>query len=93
MTGGIVRDIRTGRAMFKTESLNDTFINQISLLLETQTPFYLVYGRCTKIDSRCLVDDMKSLDAFHVIYDCHIPSDWVLIFAGVPEELGFQVAS
>lgn len=86
---GTIRDIRTGRAIGKTKDLNETFTYQVQGLLESGEPFYMVYGRCTMQQSRRLVDDMKSLGTFPVIYDRQFPPDWVLLFSGQPEELGF----
>jgi hypothetical protein len=90
MTSGIVRDIRTGRALFKTDSLTDTFIAQVS---NTPQPFFMVHGRCTKLEVRMLVSDLKEMKEFPMVYDRQMPPDAILLFAGEPHELGFRLAS
>lgn len=88
MTKGIIRDIRTGRAIGKTSSLTETFVDQVRGLLHQEQEFYIVYGRCRLQEQRDLIDFLKTLD-LTVVYDNHMTSDMVFIFSGSPEELGF----
>jgi len=88
MTSGTVRDIRTGRAIAKTNSLTHTFIAHVERLTEGDEDFYLVYGRCRHREVHDLVKKLRDMD-FTVIYDAQMPSDCLYIFEGQPEELGF----
>ena len=89
MTGGIVRDIRTGRAVGRTRSLTETFVKQTQFLIEEGIQFYMVTGRCRMIEQREMIDFLRSLGGFPVIFDPQMPSDTVFIFEGEPSELGF----
>jgi hypothetical protein len=91
MTGGTVRDIRTGRAIAKTASLSETFTSYVQGLIQQDEQFYLVYGRCQHLETRRLIDFFQNLDACPVIYDAKMGSDRVFIFEGDPAELGFAV--
>lgn len=89
MTGGTVRDIRTGRAIGRTRDLSETFVRQVQTLIFTDTDFYIVYGRCRNLEVRKLVDDLRELEGFPILYDQQMPADTLWIFEGDPEELGF----
>jgi len=92
MTAGNVRDIRTGRAIGKTSSLTQTFVDHIQALMEQDMQFYLVHGRVRHLDVRVMLNDLReALTAVEIIYDARMPSDTVWIFEGDPEELGFAV--
>jgi hypothetical protein len=88
-----VRDIRTARALSYTHDLTEVFTLQVQMLLENGESFYMVHGRCRLKTARRLIDNMKSLDTFPVIYDKQMPSDRVYLFSGAPDELGFMIAS
>jgi hypothetical protein len=89
--GGTIRDIRTGRSIGRTSSLTKTFVAHIQALVESDMTFYVVFGRCRMKEQRQMVDDLRELEAFPVIYDSRMPSDTMWIFEGEPEELGFAV--
>jgi hypothetical protein len=89
LRAGTIRDIRTGRAIGRTNSLTATFVQHIQALVEADTQFYIVFGRCRALEQRKLVEELRELDAFRVIYDARMPSDTMWIFEGEPEELGF----
>lgn len=90
MTHGTIRDIRTGRALARTSSLTESFAHHIEDLLNTDEPFYLVYGRCRHSDVRALVTGLReTLKTVDVIFDARMPPDTVWAFAGEPHELGF----
>jgi hypothetical protein len=89
---GKIIDIRTGRAIGKTNSLTGTWLDYIKLLVETDEPFYLVHGRCRHTDMREMITDLKQiLDGVEIIYDKRMPADTMWAFSGEPEELGFAV--
>lgn len=87
--GGIVRDIRTGRAVGRTDSLTETFVSQVNNLINTEVQFYIVHGRCRLYEQRSMITFLRDLDACPVVYDAQMPSDMVFIFEGEPSELGF----
>lgn len=91
-TPGIVRDIRTGRALAHTSSLTETFSIHVQHLLDAEEQFYLVHGRIKHWDVRCLITDMRDiLEDVPIIYDPQMGSDRIYIFSGDPAELGFAV--
>lgn len=87
--GGIVRDIRTGRAVGRTRSLSETFVNQIQAFIEADMEFYVVFGPCRLLVQREMIDFLRDLDACPVICDKKMPPDVAFIFEGHPDELGF----
>lgn len=89
--GGIVRDIRTGRAIGRTKSLSETFVQQVLDLLTEDRDFYIVFGRCRHLEVREVVDELRTLEGFQVLYDPQMPADTIWLFDGDPEELGFAV--
>lgn len=93
MTGGVVRDIRTGRAIGRTRSLTETFVHQVQHMIEDDVEFYVVYGRCQHKEVRDMVSFFRSLDGFPTLYDPQMPSDTAWIFEGDPGELGFAASS
>jgi hypothetical protein len=91
VSGGTIRDIRTGRAIGSTSSLNATFVSHIQALIEADEDFYVVFGRCQFKEQRDLVDFLREFEAFPVIFDKRMPPMTMWIFEGDPEELGFAV--
>lgn len=89
---GTVRDIRTGRAIARTDSLTVTFLDHIATLHALGDPFYVVFGRCAHLDMRWCVEQIRSMGV-RAIYDKQMPTDKMWVFEGDPEELGFKEAS
>lgn len=85
---GIVRDIRTGRAIGRTANITAAFVDHVKFLVEDDQEFYIVYGRCRHAEMHQAAHDMKEM-GLKVIYDKQMPSDTMWIFAGDPAELGF----
>jgi hypothetical protein len=91
-TSGKIIDIRTGRAIASTTSLTASWVEYIQLLVESEEPFYLVYGRNRHTDVREMITELKQiLDDIPIIYDARMPSDTMWAFNGTPDELGFAV--
>lgn len=86
--GGFVRDIRTGRAIGRTNNITAAFVDQVKFLVDDEQEFYIVHGRCRHSDLRKAAHEMKEM-GLKVIYDKQMPSDTMWIFAGDPAELGF----
>lgn len=84
-----VRDIRTGRAIGKTDQLTELFVFQIKHLISSDTEFYVVHGPCRHREMREVLDTLG--EGIPVIYDRQIGSDLVYIFEGDPSELGFAL--
>lgn len=85
---GFVRDIRTGRAIGRTNSITGAFVDHVKFLVEEEQDFYIVFGRCRHADMRKAAHEMRDM-GLKVIYDKQMPSDTMWIFAGDPAELGF----
>lgn len=88
MTRGTIRDIRTGRAIGRTASLTDTFIEHVSALANAGETFYIASGPLRHLELVTVVA-MLSEHGFKCVRDRQLPPDMLLIFSGTPEELGF----
>lgn len=82
---GTIRDIRTGRAIAKTNSITAVFLEYVLELIHTQVPFYLVHGRCRHLEMRYCVDEFVGME-LSVLYDPRMPSDTVFVFEGTADE-------
>lgn len=89
LTSGRVYDIRSGRAIGRTKSLNETFLRYVEGLMKNDMEFYIVFGRCQHYEVRTLVSYFQSLESLKVIFDARMGPDIVLIFEGDPSELGY----
>jgi hypothetical protein len=87
---GNVRDIRTGRAMGRSDDLADTFIDRISTMRRMDVPCYVVTGPCRHLEMRTCVDLMRQ-HGIIVIIDRQFKPDTFWLFEGDPSELGFAV--
>jgi hypothetical protein len=88
MASGIVRDIRTGRALGRTSSLTDTFIAHVGAMCNSGEDFYVASGPIRHTELVGALDVIRD-SGITVVRDKCLPPDMLLIFSGTPEELGF----
>jgi hypothetical protein len=88
VNGGTIRDIRTGRAIGRTDNLTELFLDQLIALNKADIKCYVVSGPCRMLESRRAIDSLRET-GITVIMDRQMGADRMYIFEGEPHELGF----